>query len=550
MNNLDKNRFSELLIILFVVSFIGYTFMIPTHYDAGDSIQHYLVAKGSWLKPELFLDLWGKPVYTFFMSPFAQLGYWAVQIFNTILTALALYFTILCLRKNGYINTWILIPFSIFANINFVCINTGLTEPMFGFWLAMGAYLFFNEKYFLGSLFISFIPFVRAEGYIMLPLFGLILLWRKQWKRIPLLLFGYAFLSVIGFFQYKDLFWIRNKNPYNGDNLNEYGRGTLTFFVEKFDYVLGYPLGILVVIGLAVGIAWIYRNIKSNALQKKYDMEVWLLLCAPFILYFAAHIYFWWKGGYDSYGLVRVFAGVATSGASIAFVGLNHIVHSRCIADEWGKWLILCCSLVIIISKPFMNPAYTLDGLRPELACVKQATDWAKANTAVATSKVYAMYPLVPLELNLNTYDDKRFSYLWGLQDVIQKHGTNFAPDGSLWFWDSGFAKRDARFDLSTLTNNSGFELLKIFYKPKNSIDTSDFKLYIFRKNRTVETNSKSIKNNSSYSEAEVLLRIEKIKNTPQWMDKIMKDAKSRNITIDSMLYEDAVWSLDFDKKK
>lgn len=550
MNNLDKNRFSELLIILFIISFIGYTLLIPTHYDAGDSIQHYLVAKGSWLKPELFLDLWGKPVYTFIMSPFAQLGYWAVQIFNTILTALALYFTILCFRKNGYINTWILIPFSIFANINFVCINTGLTEPMFGFWLAMGAYLFFNEKYFWGSIFISFIPFVRAEGYIMLPLFGLILLWRKQWKRIPLLLFGYIFLSIIGFFYYKDLFWIRNKNPYNGDNLNEYGRGTLTFFVEKFDYVLGYPLGILVVIGLAVGIAWIYRSIKSNALQKKYDIEVWLLLCAPFVLYFAAHSYFWWKGGYDSYGLVRVFAGVAISGACIAFVGLNHIILSKYIADQWGKWLILCCSLVIIISKPFLNPAYTLNGLRPELACEKQAADWAKTNTAVAASKVYAMYPLLPLELNLNTYDDKRFSYLWGLQDVIQKQGTNFAPDGSLWFWDSGFAQRDARFDLSTLTNNRGFELLKIFYKPKNSIDTSDFKLYIFRKNRTVETNSKSIKNNSSYSEAEVLLRIEKIKSTPQWMDKIMKDAKSRNITIDSMLYEDAVWSLDFDKKK
>lgn len=375
MNNLDKKNFAELLITLFVISFVAYTLFIPTHYDAGDSIQHYLVAKGSWIKPELFLDLWGKPVYTFIMSPFAQIGYYAVQIFNTVLTAIGIYFTILCFRKNGYINTWILIPFSIFANINFVCINTGLTEPMFGFWLAMGAYLFFNEKYFWGSLFISFIPFVRAEGYIMLPLFGLILLWRKQWKRIPLLLFGYAFLSVIGFFQYKDLFWIRNKNPYNGDNLNEYGRGTLTFFIEKFDYVLGYPLGILVVFGLAVGIAWIYRNIKSNALQKKYDMEVWLLLCAPFILYFAAHSYFWWKGGYDSYGLVRVFAGVAISGASIAFVGLNNILLSRYIADKWGKWVLLGSILVIVISKPFMNPAYTLNGLRPELACVKQATD-------------------------------------------------------------------------------------------------------------------------------------------------------------------------------
>lgn len=168
----------------------------------------------------------------------------------------------------------------------------------------------------------------------------------------------------------------------------------------------------------------------------------------------------------------------------------------------------------------------------------------------MARNKVYAMYPLVPLELNLNTYDDKRFSYLWGLQDVILKQGTDFAPNGSIWFWDSGFAQRDARFDLSTLSNNAGFELIKIFSKPKNNIDTSDFKLYIFKKTKTATITERSIKNTSAFSDTEVAERITKIKNTPEWMVKIMKDAKSRGITIDSMLYEDAVWSLNFDKKK
>lgn len=548
MKKILAQHFSNVLILLFILFFCLYTILIPTHYDAGDSIQHYLLAKGSWLKPELFLDLWGKPVYTIIMSGFAQLGYVYVQFANITFTAATMFFAVQILRLLGYKNEWILIPFIIFSNINFVCINSGLTEPMFGFWLTFAAYLFIKERYIIGSIFVSFIPFVRAEGYIMLSLFLVILILRKQFKSIPLLGFAYILFSIIGSFVFKDVLWIKHQNPYNGDNINEYGKGALTFFIQKFDYVFGYTLGFLIIIGLLYSVIYWIKKWQLKTLTKPYFLETQFLLFAPFVLYFAAHSYFWWRGGYDSYGLVRVFAGVAVSGAFIAYFGLQQLLDS--ITDNTAKKIVTGSFIFFVICTPFVNPAYTLNGLRPELATVKQATDWAKKNVDTEHVKIYAQYPLVALELNCKTYNDKTYSYLWGLNDALLKDGTSIIPEGSLLFWDSGFAAREGKLPIETLSNNPSFTLLKMFHKPKGSIDTSDFKIYIFKKT-SINADVKAEKKieNAKYSDTILKQRIEKIKQTPEWMDEVIKKATKRKITLDSMLYEDAVWSLDKDNE-
>lgn len=56
--------------------------------DSGDGISHFSISNESWNEPALFLDHWGKPLFTLLSSPFAQLGFkWYVG-FNILVFAL------------------------------------------------------------------------------------------------------------------------------------------------------------------------------------------------------------------------------------------------------------------------------------------------------------------------------------------------------------------------------------------------------------------------------------------------------------------------------
>ena len=106
----------------------------------------------------------------------------------------------------------------------------------------------FNQQFIAATVLVSFLPFVRSEGNMMLPLFALILLLRGQWKCLPLLAFGTVLYSIIGYFYYHDLFWIKTQNPYTGQNFDIYGSGELLRFVKGLSEIIGYPLIVLFVL--------------------------------------------------------------------------------------------------------------------------------------------------------------------------------------------------------------------------------------------------------------------------------------------------------------
>ena len=71
------------LILLFALLFIFFciiSFIPDATAGGGDDISHYNIARGAIKYPRLFLDLWGKPVFTFLSSPFAQFGLHGMQL--------------------------------------------------------------------------------------------------------------------------------------------------------------------------------------------------------------------------------------------------------------------------------------------------------------------------------------------------------------------------------------------------------------------------------------------------------------------------------------
>ena len=165
----------------FVYSFLATFFLITTllacfsmgTYESGDSIQHYLISRYSFKHPELFFNHWGKPFFVLLSSSFAQFGFLGINIFNILCATLTGLISYKIAKHLQLDKPWLTPVFALFAPIYYVTLITGLTEPLFGLVLMAGIYLVLKQNFTASALLISFLPFARTEGFVLLPLFAL-----------------------------------------------------------------------------------------------------------------------------------------------------------------------------------------------------------------------------------------------------------------------------------------------------------------------------------------------------------------------------------------
>jgi hypothetical protein len=444
------------LFLFFCVTSL-FCFFSEGTYESGDSIEHFLIAKYSFKHHQLFLHHWGKPFFTLFSSAFAQFGFKGITIFNTLcatLTGLIVYHICKQLKIE---QAWIAPLFALFTPIYYVVIISGLTEIFFGLVLTLSIFLFLKHRFTLGAILISFLPFVRSEGYLLLPLFAMVLAYHKKWTSIFLLGSGFIIYSVAGYFYYHDLLWVIHENPYKGAE-DIYGSGSLFWFVSKNEFLLGTPLVILFLLGL------ISYALKKNA----SSFEEKILIIGGFAVYFLAHSVFWWRGIFGSLGLIRVIAGVAPLSAIVALRGFNFLLHS--IKNTLVQKILTGLIILLVIWMPFKQHQFP----RPidhEATLIKETTTWLKTNN-LDNRKLFSLYPYIPLLLNKDPFDGREHSGLWSSSLAnIQK--------GDIIIWESHFCPQEGRVPLEKFTADPQVELLKQYHTEDKNLP---FDIYIFQR--------------------------------------------------------------------
>ena len=316
--------------------------------DEGDSITHYLFAKYAFKHQDLFFDHWAKPVFVLLSSPFAQFGFTGIKIFNSLVTLFNLILTYKVSELLKLNNNLLVIIFLMFAPLNFILTFSGLTEPLFALFIILSIYLILIKRNLFASLILSFIPFVRTEGLIILIIFAIYFYINKQRKIIPLLLTGHIIYSITGFFYHNDLLWVFNKIPY-ANTISPYGSGNLFHFVEKLTYVIGIPIYILFVAG--------FVKINLEIYRKKYNIEITFLILIIFLSFFIAHSIFWYLGIFNSMGLQRVLLSVMPIIAIISLYGFNFITEIFSRYPQINKYIKIVIILYVIIFPFTSNPA-------------------------------------------------------------------------------------------------------------------------------------------------------------------------------------------------
>lgn len=478
-----ENALVILSLLLLSLLFFIISFLSEGTYDLGDGIRHYLVSRYSWFHHDLLMYSWGKPFFTLISSVFSQFGLLGINFFNILCGVLSAFFTYKIAQHLNIKFAVITIPFLLFTPIYFPTLNSGLTEPFFSFILIFSIYLFLQKKFFWSCVIVSFLPFVRTEGFLILPLFFLILVIRKKYLPIFFLGFGTLIYSIAGYFYYNDFFWVLNQNPYDGTNIDIYGSGELLHFVKNYKDILGVTLSALFVLG----VLWVLKTLivatKEKTIFKEDLTEEIILIYGSFFIYFVAHSVMWWKGLANSLGLIRVLAGVVPPAIIICLRGIELVflsIHMQ--TKKIIRNIILVIIVIIVVITPFTMYFFPYK-LNVEEKVLKETADWYK-QTNYTHHKIYYLAPYLAHLLNVDSFNSEKVGELWGLYPAIEQWGIDVIPDSTIVIWDAHFGPNECKIPLEKIMTDPNFQLLNSF-KPEVAFQTLggyNYEAHVFMK--------------------------------------------------------------------
>lgn len=410
---------------------------------------HYLIAKYAPAHPNLYLDHWGKPFFTLIASPFARFGIAGIIVFNLLSLSAASFLTGLTALKLNFKYPLLTILTVSFAPFVFLIALSGLTEPFSAFILSLALYLIVSKKWITASLLISFLPFCRSEGLILMTGFAIYFLHHRKWLSFALLSTGHIIYSIVGFFAGKTIFWVLTEIPY-ANLASMYGSGNWSHFFIQLQYIIGIPLYFLLIVGFfAMLIHLIFRKIRFSSVE-------FLLIWLPFFLFFLFHTIAWATGTFSSMGLKRVFVTVIPLIALITARGSEIIMQIP--IPTRIKNIVAGVFLVYIIAFPFLpNPAafiFPCD-FRPHADLVLMNCV-GKTEAAKNVKTFYSAHPQLAIATQTDIFNREVWKPLYndtGTGELI------FTP-GSLIIWDEWFAVIEHGIPLASLKNNPNLQFI------------------------------------------------------------------------------------------
>lgn len=474
----------NIALILLAVLLAGFAWLasISTGTQGGeDSFMHYLFARYVPQHPQNLLDHWGKPLFTLLATPFAQWGFTGAKIYNCLAGVLSAWFTYKTADRLGMKTALASIILLLFAPMYFLSLNSSLTEITFSLVLIAGFYYIVADRFYVAAIILSFLPFARTEGFILLPIIGLFFIWQKKYVQLLFLGLGVIVYSLIGYFyHYHDILWVFTQNPYAGKT-GVYGKSdNFWHFADGYRDIIGDPQKWLFIIGFVSFLFRLNRASKTGIENTDNIFKYWLLIVLCVLAYFMAHSIVWYYGIQGSAGLLRVMAGILPLLALISTRGLEAIYVPFQINKNFRLALVFTI-LFYVVEYPTIRYDLPVQ-LGPEETLLYEAGTWYKnSEYKQPDTKVYYFAPTVAIAFEIDPFDPNQRAYL---HDAKR---SNEVPTGSIIVYDMHFGPNECEFPLEEIQSNPDYELLKHFV-PKNPFKTmgnAEYEIYVFRKKET-----------------------------------------------------------------
>lgn len=420
-------------------------------YDSGDSIKHYLFAHYAFQHPLNFLDSWAKPLFTLLAAGPAQAGFIGMKLFQCAVVAASAWCAYVVARSLRLPAPGLVILFAYAMPDYFLIQFSGLTEPLFGLVLVGAVALAMSNRPTWSAALISWLPFVRSEGFILIGIWVVYLVWRRQWRSLPLVLLGYAVYSVVGAVVLGEPGWIFARNPYA--TVSVYGHGDWNHFLISLPGMLGWVLTVLAALG---GGRMLCDCLRPARRQEPLFSAELLLVYGSITVFVLAHTVFWAKGLFNSFGLTRVLDVTAPLFAVVALNGLAWLMELGRSAETRRR--IRLGATVAVVAFLFTGARnafrWQRDFVRPpDQIVVDEAATWMRQHYGPNMRPVAYEFPYVALAMNNDPFDfaaHPASAAGWAPQPAQ-------LPIGTLLVWDDWFARVESRLDLTQLRADARF---------------------------------------------------------------------------------------------
>ncbi|GAB5538234.1 MAG: hypothetical protein Salg2KO_03370 [Salibacteraceae bacterium] len=436
-------RFPIIALVVLSIALLALAFIIPGTGGDGDSVMHYLFAHHAFEHPANFFNHWAKPLFTLLASPFAYFGFTGMKVFNVLVAITTVIITYKSAKDLGLPHPMLAAGLLFLIPMYTVWIFSGLTEPLFALGVIAVVFLSIRQRWIAAACLLSFLPFVRSEGILLILVYGVYLIIEKKWRLIPLLIVGHAVYGVVGLIQYDTVLWPFTRIPYVGHG--NYGSGDLTHFIVKLLYITGIPVFVLFWTGF---IALIWKFLSRRYKEPTISPEV-MLIYGFTVTYIVAHSLFWWLGIFHSMGLPRVLIGVAPLIALIAARGVEliwRLLPHQTLRTVWIGMVILSASIF-----PFSNNKATPKVELWQLDETQRAFHILGDKYRKEDAQYLYSAPYAAIGFDINHFDKNQHRRDW--------HSLKFDTVRNTYIiWDWWFSPTESGIDLSTLQRTKQIE--------------------------------------------------------------------------------------------
>jgi hypothetical protein len=313
-------------IALGLMAFLGVVliFLFPGGPEQ-DTDYHFLKARTAWNSPWLFVDVWGRPLYTTFYALPTLLGFTAARFFAVGIGVAIAWQTWRLARDLRLERAWLVIPLLLGQPVFFVLFPDLLTEPLFALVFVVALRWHLRGWTRRSMLVASILPLARPEGFFLCLLWGVWVVgkelnstplspapaYRKLIRTVPstvILAAGVFFWWIAAMCITRDPLFILHNWPSTWHQ-DVYGRGTIFSYSERAPQFIGLLLAAPFVLGLC----------------RKIGAGTWIPVTTSFLLLFFLHTLFRAYGLFGEAGYPRYMVSVAPAIAVLTLDGWNTI---------------------------------------------------------------------------------------------------------------------------------------------------------------------------------------------------------------------------------
>lgn len=413
-------------------------------HDVGDQIHHYQISRFSWDYPELFLNHWGKPLFTLLSSPFAQFGYKGVGLFNIFVFLATGILALDVLKRLGahWSASFLLIALLATAPQYVLMILAGMTEILFGLLTVLVIWLAVRKQYRCMAITASFMFYSRPESAVFVPIVAGWLAWNRAWVALPWLLCAPIIYGVVGAFHHGSVFWLLTDNPYIGA-ADIYGSGELDHFYSHRREIFGNGFFLLFLATIPLLLLDIKRGGRSAG-----STLIALLATMPVITTFAIHSYAWFAGAFSSLGLIRVLAVTVPVAALSAAWGVSVFATlvENLPTSPWWTQRGMALGVIAMLAWGLVDLHATADipfARTEQQRHMDRAAQWVIENRP--DNAVAYLNPYLGFRADIDPYAGSN-KLIWNLDKAQAFAGLN---EGDWVLWDGHFSPNEGRFPLA-----------------------------------------------------------------------------------------------------